>query len=326
MAGSARELRAEEVDAVLDSLVSAFGYPASTMEGVLGRLRTDLSYTRLYPGDSLEERIADELMKAVWWGDAEIAEREMENPYEVEGIEESHVKLAAQWAGFYAYEDGVGFGKSGLIRREERVRYYVDVNPDSDESVILAQLDEDDEPTEFLGVVFTHLDQHREAESEHRFLQTERLRIDEGTLTRESFREQVAGFARRYPYFMSQCGQLLGEDFAVPAVELPRLSDAAARSVDGLSLATFVTRALTTDDAGEVPDRLSELAASERSDDDTVPELLLRPLGRVVMGDHQGAAEAAREILDHELGVPLTRRWARRILERPEGALLDSDT
>lgn len=320
----ARQLQSDETEALLDQVVSAFGYPRVSMQGCLRRLRLNLSYVRLYPGDSVHDLLVEEFMRSVWWDD--LLQADEECPYVLEGISQSRLKLAAQWSGFYAYEDGVGFGKSGLIRREERVRYYVDVNPDSDESVILAQLDEDDEPTEFLGVVFTHLDQHREAESEHRFLQTERLRIDEGTLTRESFREQVAGFARRYPYFMSQCGPLLGEDFAVPAVELPRLSDAAARSVEGLSLATFVIRALTTDDAGEVPDRLSELAASERSDDDTVPELLLRPLGRVVMGDHQGAAAAAREILDHELGVPLTRRWARRILERPAGALLDSET
>ncbi|MEC7525408.1 MAG: hypothetical protein VYE22_36330 [Myxococcota bacterium] len=320
----ARQLQSDETEALLDQVVSAFGYPRVSMQGCLRRLRLNLSYVRLYPGDSVHDLLVEEFMRSVWWDD--LLQTDEECPYVLEGISQSRLKLAAQWSGFYAYEDGVGFGKSGLIRREERVRYYVDVNPDSDESVILAQLDDDDEPTEFLGVVFTHLDQHREAESEHRFLQTERLRIDEGTLTRESFREQVAGFARRYPYFMSRCGPLLGEDFAVPAVELPRLSDAAARSVDGLSLATFVTRALTTDDAGEVPDRLSELAASERSDDDTVPELLLRPLGRVVMGDHQGAAEAAREILDLELGVPLTRRWARRIVERPEGALLDSET
>lgn len=325
MAGGARELRPAEVEGLLGAVVQAFGYPASSMQEAVSILRSSLSHTRLYPGDSVDEILAFELMQSVWWDD--VSGIRVENLYILEELAQSPLKLAAQWAGFYAYQTGLGFGKSGVSTRDElRVRYYLDVNSRSEGTVVLAQLDPDDEPTAFRGVVFSALGDHEAARSDYRLLQSERLRIDEGTLTRDSFREQVAGFARRYPYFMSQCGQLLGEDFAVPAVEIPRLSDAAARSVEGLSLATFVTRALTTDDAGEVPDRLSELAASERSDDDTVPELLLRPLGRVVMGDHQGAAEAAREILDLELGVPLTRRWARRILERPEGALLDSDT
>ncbi len=316
----ARGLRSEEVDALLARIVAAFGYPASSMQGLLERLKSHLSFVSLYPGDSVEELLVDELMKSVWW--EESLEVDEEDPYAAEGTSQSTLKLAAQWSGLFGYEDGLGFGKSGFRRAEERVRYYADVNPGSQGTVVLAQLDEDGEPTMFPGVVFTSLLQHGEAESEHRFLQTERLKVDEGSLTHKSFKQQVDGFARRYPHFVSLCGHLLGEDFSVPVVKLPRLSEKAVQSLECLSLATFVARVLGSEEVDEPPARLLELAASERSDRDSVPELLLRPLGRLVLGDEPGAARAAREILEEDLGVPLTRRWAQRVLDRPSSSLL----
>jgi hypothetical protein len=289
------------IDAAVKQIVEVYGFDEEGGALVESCVR-EVMRLRSRPSD-VDFHRESLLMRNVFWA----IEVGGSSPFEEEGYPQCPLTLAAHLVGWFSFNTGLGFGEA-----RGQVSWYVDVaerGAGGKGAVYAARTDKNGEPQTFVEwPVFASLEELSTAESDFRSIA--RDEVDAGSA-------DVSSFVRSYPGLVSA----FPEHFGKRGMRHDAPSDLAPahrRAIGAFAASASLARGLTGD--GLAPsDVSSAVSAILASDAEDAPSLHVRLLGLVASGKAADADAMAHRIQSQALGVPLTRRWAARVLSRQLG-------
>ncbi len=298
----------------LRQITVAFGWPAHAMKAPFGILEDTLRRTPT--DDDLDFAVEDKIIFCAFWPEAV---PDSPCPLEEDGIEQSRQVLANQLCGLFPFAGGFGFGKTG-VGAEHALEYLVDIGHPGFETVVL-QRSTDAGPARPTQPVFNSCRDYLNAQQRWAELRTDRLSVQDGLISQADWDQRRSAFVEAFPQLIATVGELI-------SAELPRLRDGvpplpshASSLLNTLSAAEWAVSALAG--GHEDPPTQALTLISDGYDAGYAPHLILRPLVWIALGDvAKGVADAER-LRQEDMGVPLTKRWANRIIERAGKDLLE---
>lgn len=221
--------------------------------------------------------------------------------------------LARHLAGLYVFHVGKPFSD----RRKETAKgaWLVDLNP---------RLDKLSEPVYFQNLASGHLTPWYLFDDPVQLFDCE----DKFVVVRASFEEQPAKHAKaakqllaEFPRVCRQMSDWFGKH-GVPTDSLPQTfpDPSATQLVRAHAALGPIAECLVARAGGDRKAKLAAKAATQAVEvaataPDYPPHLMVALLAPALTGKRDAAAEQAERILKKKLGVPLTRRWAQRVLD-----------
>ena len=140
--------------------------------------------------------------------------------------------------------------------------------------------------------------------------------VEDGVASPAAAEASLREFASRFPRLVATLGPHIHERLAEIEVDVPPLDPGQQRFMDALTATTWAVDWLAGERAEQQPEEAKLLGEGEEYDSTYVPHLVLRPLIWLAEGRRAAGIAEAQRLLDEGLGVPLTQRWARRIVDR----------
>ncbi|MEJ8826778.1 hypothetical protein WKW80_33025 [Variovorax humicola] len=295
---------ASAIDEAVKRVVDVYGYDGAASKTIEELVRDSMSL--LDDTAEVESDIESILMLNVWW----TLEVSGDSPFEEEGFPQSPLILATHLNGWYGFQLSMRFGAP-----RGKVIWYVDV---IEGSVYAAHCDAHRQPERFVErPVFSSLEAFRRAESDFSAVGRALLDRQEGVIEEAELARIVDRFKAENKALVSAFPDHFAKRGIVGAPEPSPPTAPQVRAIANMAACTELAERLVASGLGKSKKPMALLDLDERD----APRLHANMLGLVELGRAADAHTLAERVKAEALGVPLTRRWADRVLAGKVGPL-----